>query len=219
MNYFINLSTLEVVEEEAFRAARQAMFQRPITAEELAGENHAPILQGPAPVLNAFQYAVPATPVQILTGGGNLVWITAHTVHDFPAEQIATIIADAKTKKLKALTDAKIEANSTSFTHLDKQIAFAASDMKEILSTASHVALFDALPAGWPGGWKAIDNSVIMMPTAADFKAMIVSMTTQGTTNFTRSQVLKAQVAAINPDTGNMGACVAALEAINAITW
>ena len=58
-----------------------------------------------------------------------------------------------------------------------------------------NIALFGEFPAGFPGGWKATDNTVIPLADVDAFRAMYASMTAQGTENFNHSQDLKAQLA------------------------
>jgi hypothetical protein len=70
------------------------------------------------------------------------------------------------------------------------------------------VALRGSLPAGFPGVWKATDNTYVSIPDAATFLLMYDAMVTQGVTNFLHSESKKTLVAAATT-----------IEEINAITW
>lgn len=82
--------------------------------------------------------------------------------------------------------------NYTTFPHAGKFIACDVLSRSDIDAVANHIALFGTFPASFPGAWKTTDNTLIMQPTIADFKAMFTSMTTQGTANFNQSQTWKA---------------------------
>jgi hypothetical protein len=51
------------------------------------------------------------------------------------------------------------------------------------------------LPAGWVGGWKSVDNSILIISTVAEWNAFYDSMIAQGQANFAKSESLKAQLA------------------------
>jgi hypothetical protein len=73
---------------------------------------------------------------------------------------------------------------------------------------ANSIALTGAFPAGFPGAWKATDNSYVMLPDTDAFKAMHASMTAQGTANFIHAQTLKTALAAATTE-----------EQVSAIVW
>lgn len=102
----------------------------------------------------------------------------------------------------------RAQANQSTFTHLGKVIACDALSRSDIDAVAGSIALKSAFPAGFPGAWKAVDNSYFLLPNVAAFVAMYDSMTAQGTANFTHSQALKAAVAAATTT-----------EQLNAIVW
>lgn len=115
--------------------------------------------------------------------------------------------------ELKALKNLEINAwraaaNHSSFTHLGKVIACDELSRSDIDAVAGSISLTGAFPAGFPGAWKAVDNTYIMLPDIAAFKAMYNSMTTQGTQNFLYSQLLKTALAAAT-----------SIEEINAVVW
>lgn len=86
-------------------------------------------------------------------------------------------------------------ANLSTFPHAGKLIACDELSRSDIDGVANHIALFGTFPTGFPGGWKAVDNTVIPLPNVNAFRAMYASMTAQGTENFNHSQSLKAALA------------------------
>ena len=106
------------------------------------------------------------------------------------------VLATLKTAKNLQINLWRAVANQTYFTHLGKQVACDELSRSDIDAVAGSISLSGVFPAGFPGAWKAMDNSYIMLPDVAAFKAMYTSMTTQGTVNFGKSQTLKTQLAA-----------------------
>jgi hypothetical protein len=88
----------------------------------------------------------------------------------------------------------RFEANQTSFTHQGKTIACDPLSRSDIDGVANSISLTGAFPQGFPGAWKAVDNTFVLLPDVDAFKAMYASMTLQGSINFGRSQELKAAV-------------------------
>lgn len=99
-------------------------------------------------------------------------------------------------------------ANKTHFPHGGKLIACDDLSRGDIDAVANSIALTGAFPAGFPGAWKATDNSYIMLSDVDAFKAMHAAMTAQGTANFMHAQTLKTALAAATTE-----------EQINAIVW
>ena len=102
---------------------------------------------------------------------------------------------------LKAEKNAEINAwravaNLSTFPHAGKAIACDALSRSDIDGVANNIALFGVFPDGFPGAWKATDNTMIPLPDVDAFRAMYASMTAQGTENFNHAQALKAQLAA-----------------------
>lgn len=123
-------------------------------------------------------------------------------------EESAALLASAKTAKNMQINLWRGSANQSSFTHAGKQIACDALSRSDIDAVAGSIALTGTFPAGFPGAWKATDNSYVMLPDVEAFKAMYASMTLQGTLNFGHSQDLKATLAAATT-----------IEQVNAIAW
>ena len=90
---------------------------------------------------------------------------------------------------------ARLQANQTSFTYLGKEIAADPLSRSDIDAINGEVANTGAFPAGWPGGWKCIDNTYVAITTVDDWKAFYTAMVNQGTANFAHAQTLKAQIA------------------------
>lgn len=124
------------------------------------------------------------------------------------AAEIAEQFAALKAAKNVQINEWRAQANQTSFTHLGKTIACDALSRSDIDAVAGSISLTGAFPAGFPGAWKAMDNSYIMLPDTDAFKAMYSSMTLQGTVNFGHSQTLKADLSAATT-----------VEQVNAVTW
>lgn len=115
--------------------------------------------------------------------------------------------------QLRAVKNEQIDtwraiANASTFPHGGKQIACDALSRSDLDGVAHHIALFDAFPEGFPGGWKATDKTMVPLIDVDAFRAMYASMTAQGTENFNHSQKLKAALAAASTP-----------EEIEAIQW
>jgi hypothetical protein len=109
-----------------------------------------------------------------------------------PAVNLAALKA-AKNEQINAW---RAEANLSSFPHAGKRIACDALSRSDIDGVANNIALFGVFPEGFPGGWKATDNTMIALVDVDGFRDMFASMTAQGTENFNHAQSLKAQLAA-----------------------
>lgn len=146
-----------------------------------------------------------ATPPENFIGGVwsyiNGVWAVAdaaaHAQHLAQLNAAAAAnLATAKAAKNAQINAWRAQANQTHFTHLGKQIACDALSRSDIDAVAGSVSLSGAFPVGFPGAWKAMDNTFLLLPDVAAFKALYASMTQQGTINFGQSQSLKATLAA-----------------------
>lgn len=120
-------------------------------------------------------------------------------VRDETAEEAAARAPDIAA--LRAEKNADIDtwrsaANASTFPHAGKQIACDALSRSDLDGVAHHIALFEAFPEGFPGGWKATDKTMLTLADVDAFRAMYASMTAQGAENFNHSQELKAALAA-----------------------
>lgn len=117
-------------------------------------------------------------------------------------------IDELKLQKNDEINRARLAANQTAFEHGGKLVACDLLSRSDIDAIAIHVARKGAFPDGFPGAWKAIDNSYVMLPDMAAWDALYASMTAQGTANFNHAQALKAQLKDAKTK-----------EEINAIKW
>jgi hypothetical protein len=118
-----------------------------------------------------------------------------------PIEPPAPDIEALRASRNAAINSWRAAANLSTFPHAGKQIACDELSRSDIDGVANHIALFGQFPAGFPGGWKATDNTMIPLSNVDAFRSMYASMTAQGTENFNHSQELKAQLAAAStPD-------------------
>jgi hypothetical protein len=102
----------------------------------------------------------------------------------------------------------RLMANQTYFTFQGKQIACDQLSRSDIDGVAGEIALTGAFPDGFPGAWKATDNSYVLLPTVDDFKSMYSAMTAQGAANFIHAQTLKAAIEAATT-----------VEEVKAVVW
>lgn len=102
-------------------------------------------------------------------------------------------LISAKNAEINA---ARLAANFSTFAHGGKQFACDQLSRSDIDGTNGFVSLYGTLPPGWPGGWKAIDNSYAPIATVTDWKAFYASMFAAGNANFAHAQALKALLAA-----------------------
>ena len=100
------------------------------------------------------------------------------------------------------------QANESSFTFAGKQIACDRLSRGDIDGVTSEVAVTQALPATFPGGWKAVDNTYVPIPDVVTWVLFVKAMVAQGSANFAHSQALKTQVDV-----------AATMEEIDAIQW
>lgn len=105
-------------------------------------------------------------------------------------------LADLKADKNAEINNARLLANSTTFTHLGYVIACDPLSRSDIDAVAIKVARSGEFTAGFPMAWKAVDNRLLPLATVADFDAFYDSLTAQGTANFNHSQNLKTALAA-----------------------
>jgi uncharacterized membrane protein YccF (DUF307 family) len=105
-------------------------------------------------------------------------------------EQIATL----KNADINAW---RLSASYSTFPYGGKLIACDALSRSDIDGVNGYVALNNALPAGFPGAWKATDNTYVTVADVATWKLFYAAMVATGAANFAHSQDLKAQMAAI----------------------
>lgn len=161
----------------------------------LRGENIVAIYENPSPedvsalglVGLAHQGQIPPQPSQshvLRVSGGTLAWVDGRT------------LAQVKAQKNAEINTARLAANRTTFTFGGKAIACDELSRGDIDGVNGIVTLTGALPPGWPGGWKAVDNSVVLIPDVLTWTLFYGAMVAQGTANFNHAQALKATLAA-----------------------
>ena len=114
-------------------------------------------------------------------------------------------LADIKVRKTQEITAARLKADAGHFTYsytdsngdvVEKDIRTGDKDMVDLLTTNSYITLFGDFDEDWPGGWKAIDNTYVVISTVDQWKDFFKCMYKTGITNFKKSQQLKAQIEA-----------------------
>lgn len=194
-------ATGQVVTESDFRAMHPNT-SGPIAAmmEQFEAD---PVLEAPAPAV-AWNQSAQRNGV-VLDALGN--WVQAWQVIDWTQEQIDAALAQAHSDKNAQINQWRLEANRSSFQFAGKTIQCDELSRSDI-DAVNGVALRGALPATFPGAWKAADNSYVMIPDLATWYAFYDAMVDRGTGNFNRTQELKAQLALADT-----------LPAIQTITW
>lgn len=111
-------------------------------------------------------------------------------------ESDASSLSQAKARKNSAINAARLRANQSHFTFAGKQIAVDPLSRSDIDAAHGAILMLQSLPGGWPGAWKAMDNSYVSIPDVATWGAFYGAMVAQGTANFAHAQALKSQLAA-----------------------
>lgn len=119
-------------------------------------------------------------------------------VDGFPAlvAPAAPTLADLKAAKNTEINARRLKANRGTFSHAGKIFACDELSRSDIDGANGMIANLGSMPPGWPGGWKAVDNTVLRIATVADWKAFYGSMFASGNTNFIHAQDLKTALAA-----------------------
>jgi len=117
-------------------------------------------------------------------------------------------LTQLKEVKNTEINEARATANSTGFLYQAKFIATDALSRSDIDAINGYIALNQAYPAGWPGAWKAVDNTYLPLTTVDQWKAFYSAMVAAGNANFGKAQYLKDQLA-----------IATTVVQINAIVW
>jgi len=142
------------------------------------------------PFDNISQQSVEQAPVEV-NGKFLQVW----AIEDRTSGEAAARLADAKAAKNNQINAWRLAANRSTFLHGGKTFACDELSRSDIDGVTSFVTLNGALPPGWPGGWKAQDNTYYAITDVAGWTAFVGSMVAAGNAHFARSQTLKAQLA------------------------
>lgn len=123
-------------------------------------------------------------------------------------EELDAYLIDLRNTKDKEINAQRLAANNSFFMFKGKKIACDPLSRSDIDGTNGSILLRNALPPGWPGGWKTMDDSYVQVATLADWTEFYSAMYMQGLYNFSKAQTLKQQIAQ-----------AATIEAIRAIVW
>lgn len=105
-------------------------------------------------------------------------------------------LAQAQATQSDLISTALVLANLTNFTYSAKSYSADQSAQNNLNAIANYASLFSALPSGFPGGWVALDKSILPIPDVATFKLLYSAMVAQGAANFVKMQNLLGQIAA-----------------------
>ena len=105
-------------------------------------------------------------------------------------------LADLKAVKNSEINTARLTENRGTFVHLTKQFACDELSRSDIDGANGQISNLGSMPAGWPGGWKSVDNTYLPITTVAEWKAFYSSMFATGANNFAHAQFLKTALAA-----------------------
>lgn len=105
-------------------------------------------------------------------------------------------LADLKAAKNDAINRARAAANSSFFMFQGKRIAADALSRSDIDAAHGAILMLQAMPPGWPGGWKSMENEIVPIPDVATWAQFYGTMVATGTANFNHAQALKTQLAA-----------------------
>jgi hypothetical protein len=124
---------------------------------------------------------------------GEYEWVS--TVERLPAPDLEELVRTLKAAKNDAVNRERLRANTATFMFDGKPIACDELSRSDIDGVAGYIALFGDFPPGWPGVWKAADNTYVPMTNIAHFRAMYAAMAGAGLANFMRAQEKKQQLA------------------------
>ena len=103
-------------------------------------------------------------------------------------------IEAAKAEKNEQINKWRLAANQGTFDHMGFTFSCDQLSRSDIDGITSFVSLYGSLPPGWPGAWKASDNSMYPITSIDEWREFVGSMVAQGNTNFAKSQMLKSEL-------------------------
>lgn len=112
------------------------------------------------------------------------------------ADPPAPTFDELKAAKNAEINAARAVANTSTFAHGGKVFSCDPLSRSDIDGVNGYVALYGALPPGFPGAWKAVDNTYLPIADVEAWKVFYTAMVAQGAANFAHAQELKAQLAA-----------------------
>lgn len=140
-----------------------------------------------------------------------MVPLTPLEISEYHADQEAyaqSVFPNAVQAKIIEINEAWEAANKTTFTHNGFVIECDPVSRYNIDAVATTIGMTGELPAGFPGFWKALNNTKLSISNANDFRNMYASMVAQGTLNFAKAQQLKA----------TLTSCTT-IEQVNLVNW
>lgn len=187
---YINTATHQIFSEYDIRAAFQdTSFPTPFQPPEGYAELTPAEQPTYDPVTHFLREGAPA-----VDADGR--WTRTWEVIARDQSDVDRSIAEARREKNAEINSKRLEANRSSFEHQGKLFACDELSRSDIDGVTSFVSLSGSLPPGWPGAWKAIDNSFHPIASVDDWKAFVASMVAAGNANFAKAQALKAQLSA-----------------------
>lgn len=103
-------------------------------------------------------------------------------------------ISTLKIAKNTEINESRLSANFSTFLHNGKVIACDQLSRSDIDGVNGYVGINGTLPPDFPGAWKAVDNSYLVIDSVDAWKSFYLSMYNAGLGHFMKSQQLKAQV-------------------------
>lgn len=104
------------------------------------------------------------------------------------------LLADYKARRMAEIDRLRQKRNMGTFSHAGKEFAFDQHAFKDVMVIAGYIGMTNELPTSFPGAWKAIDNSLLLMPTVNDFKNFYASMVNTGINSFLFCEGLRADL-------------------------
>lgn len=98
----------------------------------------------------------------------------------------------AKARKRAQINAAWAAADLGAFEFDGKRIACDSASRARITAINGVVTLTGSFPPGWPGSWRAEDNSPAALPDRAAWESFHAAMVAQGLSNYAKAQALKA---------------------------
>lgn len=122
-------------------------------------------------------------------------------VAEIEAIKAAIPANDVSLDSLKAIKNGEInaaraKANGGTFAYAGKSFACDALSRGDIDGVNGYVALSGELPPGFPGAWKAVDNTYLSLTDVVAWTGFYAAMVASGAANFSHAQQLKAALAA-----------------------
>jgi hypothetical protein len=166
-------------------------FAMPPQDADLAAFGIFPVVPAAAPGFSALTERAVEMPPTFVAGQWRQQWLVTNVT----SEEAAANLAAAKAAKNSEINAARLTANRSIFTHAGKAFSCDELSRSDIDGINGFVALTNTLPAGWPGGWKAVDNTVHPIADVPAWTAFYGSMVAAGNANFAHAQTLKEQLA------------------------